>query len=755
MSQPTIDSPTSFHKSFARIAQFRPFGDGEIEVAFARRQFVLAAAVENGGSLESVDEGQEACRTLWNLELDRDEVETELRQLVRVGKLERKPSRGYRLAPGTAIEYAEKSRGSELTQEQAIAEWAVAVRAMDPDLSEAELKDLKADLVNWVQKIIASHGMEAALVLYPEQAQERAEEFFTRIEASGCDFLANRGEKVNAVREKALYLFLRNPTNNQRSYLANLMTTAYLMAVFTIDPEAHEVVKQLTKGQVIYLDTNVVYDVLNLSGPRKYMSIKRVLELTRKLGYEIRVTPWTVSEMKHSVRKARDEISKVALPPKALADLAAEAAGDDGFLTAYWRKYKETGVRPDDFFDLHEQIEGLLEEADIQIDNEGCTAVDQDANGLARQVGLLATIPGGSTKPHPVMDHDAKHRLLIERLRGSGDRRFSNAGYWFLTDDSVLIPFAREQRSDPREIPFAVSLSAWTHIVRSLSPRTEDYEQTLVDLLDSAAVRPKGVVSSSTVSEVLGRIDMVVKDSTEEIATRMLLDRAVMTEAERRTGASRDRFIEGAIEQKGSELERELKEIRDAAERERQAREASEKRVVAQAERLKRERGRRYKTERRLDELEKKRRDDVEEASARVHEQQERAEKAEQELGTSEVRRAQEVGDLQSRLSLQEKAVKRHESIIRIFGACLLGILAAALTLVPLVGGWVTGGWGLAALIMGSLGVGFIALALLWGNKKAGAMASLFLLILSLATGIHSITSTGTESSNPAKSGNK
>lgn len=742
MPERTQTQPSSsFEHSVARIAQFRPFGEGKIEVAFARRQFVLAAAAENGGSLESVEECQEACRVLWGLELDRDEVDAELRALVKAGKLKRKPSHGYYMAPDAQVEYAEKARGSELTQEQALDEWIIAVKAMDPDLNDEQLEILKQDLIAWVQQVIGKHGMEAALVLYPEHAQDRTDEFLAQVEAHGCDFLPEREEPIRGIREKALYLFLRNPTGAQRSYLANLMTTAYLMAVFTIDPEAHEIVRQLTKGQVIYIDTNIVYDVLNLSGPRKYMSIKRILELTRKLGYEIRVTPWTVAEMKHSVRKAREELARTALPPKALADLAAEAAGDDGFLTAYWRKYKETGVRPEDFFDLHEQIEGLLQEAGITVEKKGCLAVDRDEDGLARQVGLLATIPGGSSKPHPVMEHDAKHRLLVERLRGDGNRRFSNAGYWFLTDDSVLIPFSQEQKAEPNQIPFAVSLSAWTHIVRSLSPRTDDYEQTLVGLLDSPAVRPKGIVSSATVSEVLGRVDMLVKDSTEEIATRMLLDRAVMAEAEQRSGPSRDRFVDGLIEKKGSELERELQEIRDAAERERKAREDSEKRVIAQSERLKRERGRRHVTEKRLSNLENQHREEAVQALSKLQKERERAANAEEKLGSSEVQRSKEVGVLQDRLAEQEKAVQRHDSIIRWSVALAMLGLAIGLTLVPLLAGWISGGWPLVGCVVCSLGVVFAALAWLLGKKKAGAIASGFVLILGLITGIHELTS--------------
>jgi hypothetical protein len=718
------------------VAQFRPFGDGELEVAFVRRQLIIAAFVESGGSLDSVDECQEACQTLWHLELDRDEVESEILRLVRIGQLERNPSHGYRLSSKLETDYAERIRGSETTQQQAVAEWLIPVRAMGPNLTDSDLEDLEADLTDWIQRLIAQHGMEAALVLYPEQAQQRADEFLDRIESAGCGDLPSRSEEVEAIRDKALYLFLRNPTLHQRSYLANLMTTAYLMAVFTIDPDAHEVLRELTADQVIYLDTNVVYDLLNLSGPKKFMSITRALDLTRKLGYRVRVTPWTVAEMKHSVRKARVELSRVALPPKALADLAAEASGDAGFLTAYWRKYKETGVRAEDFFDLHEQIEALLEKAGVEISSEGCIAVERDVDGLAECVGLLTSIPGGSAKPHPVLEHDARHRMLIERLRGDGNRRFSNAGYWFLTEDSILMPFSRVGRKETDDLPFAVSLSSWTHIVRSLSPRTDDYEQSLVDLLDSPSVRPRGVITSATISEVLGRVNLLVDDSTEEIATRMLLDRAVMGEVERRTGKSRLEFVDGAIDEKGRELHRELEEVKEAVEKERRAREVSEKQVLAQAEVLRQEQQLRSDSERRIQEAESAKEAEADKAAAHRRELDEAEKRRDEERDAT----SGKVGELQSQLDNQAAVIQQHEKVIKWSVTAVCFVLAALVVIVPDVAGLATNGLPLALTIASAVGFAFLGLRWALGRKRAAIVVSVIIAIISLISALQSFT---------------
>jgi len=141
-----------------------------------------------------------------------------------------------------------------------------------------------------------------------------------------------------------------------------------------------------------------VYAILNLSGPRAFMSVRRMLDLTRQLGYEVSVTPWTVAEMQESARRARAKLARTQLPPRALAEIAAETSGDETFITAYWRKYKETGVTADDFLDLHEQIVPLLEKAGIAVVDTSCVAIDRARDVIADQVSLLETIPGGAEK---------------------------------------------------------------------------------------------------------------------------------------------------------------------------------------------------------------------------------------------------------------------------------------------------------------------------------------------------------------------
>jgi hypothetical protein len=713
------------------MAPYRPFGTGgEMQVEFARREFILAAAHENGGAFASLADCQEICRTLWGVELEVDEIRAVVGRLVGAGKLMKHGPR-YELSPSAQEELGARMRESSSTEAQAFREWEASVKALDPDLAEDQLAALREDLVAWLQEVVSRYGIEAAVLLYPDHT--RAARLTAEIEAHGFGFLPERENAVSKIRAEALYAFIHRPTPAQRTHLAHLMTTAYLVAVFTIDPDAHQVVKSITKGQRIYLDTNVVYAILNLSGPRAHMSVRRVLEMTRQLGYEICVTPWTVAEMKESVRRARKRLAKTTLPPRALAELAAETTGDETFVTAYWRKYKETGVKPDDFLDLHEQIEPLLEKAGIAVVDKGCLTVDRSVDLINQQISLLETVPGGADKHRALQEHDVKHRLLVERLRGSSTRRFSNAGYFFLTRDSVLVPYAAAKRTESAP-PFAVSLMAWAHIVRSLCPRTEDYEQTVVDLLDTPSIRPRSVVSYETVAEVLGRIDMLTSDSTEEIATRVLLDSAIMKKVDTSTGKARARFIDDAAAEKKDELERQLRETQDTASRERAARERAEHEAAARVEQLERERAARHgaearvaSAERQLQERERETADQIAAAHRRSELEQERR------AADSTLHRA-EVEELKEQVAGQVRLMRG------LIGALVL-LAAIACVAVPVGVGWITDGWPLALDLLAALGLGCAATAAAFGKKRATAVAALAATLLGAAAALQQIVS--------------
>ena len=381
------------------------------------------------------------------------------------------------------------------------------------------------------------------------------------------------------------------------------MNTSFYLTVLTLDPAGSGLIQDRVAGHRVYLDMNVLYSILGLSKLAEVLSANRLLELTRDLGYELAVTPWTIRELRTSLQRAKKRIMRRPLPRRELADLMVQAGGDHGsFVTAFWIAYRDKGTQPTDFFEYFDHIETLLEAHEIHVVNDGCTAVEQDHGAIDEQMVLLERFLGLYGREEVVIEHDVKHRLLIERLRGDGRVRFSNARYWFLTQDSKLPRYATATLEDePVELVFCVSTSAWAQVVRAFTPRTEDYDQTIVDLLATPYLRYRGA------EEVVGRIDQF-EGADARLASEVLADTALVRSIAQAEGEEEElEKIKNAFVAKAKELRARLDET---VEREAETRslaaaaeEAAELEAAlrSEAERtLRRERKEREVTEREL-----------------------------------------------------------------------------------------------------------------------------------------------------------
>jgi hypothetical protein len=76
-----------------------------------------------------------------------------------------------------------------------------------------------------------------------------------------------------------------------------------------------------------------------------------------------------------------------------------------------------------------------------------------------------------------------------------------------LSNDRVLCRCADAIREHPGEPPYAVSLTKWAHVTRSLIPRTIDYDKTLAQMHKTPAVRPSSIVKQGEIAAAQERIN--------------------------------------------------------------------------------------------------------------------------------------------------------------------------------------------------------------------------------------------------------
>lgn len=101
------------------------------------------------------------------------------------------------------------------------------------------------------------------------------------------------------------------------------------MTVLTIDPEARQLVRAQLAGHRIYLDTNFLYAVLGAAPPDEVYSSRRLMQLSKDLGFKLAVSPWTMEELRTSIGRSRRDIERQSrfIRPE-LAPTMLQAAGD-------------------------------------------------------------------------------------------------------------------------------------------------------------------------------------------------------------------------------------------------------------------------------------------------------------------------------------------------------------------------------------------------------------------------------------------
>lgn len=221
------------------------------------------------------------------------------------------------------------------------------------------------------------------------------------------------------------------------------------------------------------------------------------------------------------------------MPPSEYAALAADATSDDDFVTFYWRRVRdEPGLKVDDFLAYFDEVEDHLAVLQIPVRSEGCQAVDRRHQDIADEVALLeGATHGGRQRGLRTLQHDVKHRLLIERRRGDGNRSFATAGAWFLTHDSVLPRYDNLARRGSSDLPFCVSAGSWFQVVEAFNPKSGDLGQTLSDMLASPYVRYRRTLSKEGAQAIVARTSLHAS-GTPDLAARVFMNSAAVEEIE-------------------------------------------------------------------------------------------------------------------------------------------------------------------------------------------------------------------------------
>lgn len=281
--------------------------------------------------------------------------------------------------------------------------------------------------------------------------------------------------------------------------------------------------------------------------------------------------------------------------------------------------------------------------------------------------------------------------------------------------------------------------------MRSLVPRTDDLDQTLVDLLASPYMRYRGGVSPQIVQDVVARIDQF-EGVSSDLASEVLLNGAFMRDVSKTDDLQeRTKKIDNELIQGTERLHEKIKAISRAEAEQRDAARTAEAERISSKQEMEAAYARIHELEQTVDEHQ------IAEAElgrrlteAEMHRRRAEDEANQRSQSSNEARKRLEarVSATERQLLEQRNAATiraRRNKTVRTISAVLLGsiaILGAALLLAFAV---VTGVWPIIGLLLGALFLACLGIWIIAGKKRAWQIFVIVGVVIGILAGLQQL----------------
>jgi hypothetical protein len=393
---------------------------------------------------------------------------------------------------------------------------------------ENNIERIVENLQSFITKMFIKHGVESVALLYPEAPE--TQNWLSSMESTIREDLPKIDIFTDAILTIEIPRFFNNTEPKRKSYITSLFNSSFFWHLIQVDEKCSKLFQNITKGQRLYIDNNILYNLVGFNGDLMLHSSHKMLEHANSLGYELWITTKTVDEFKESVTWRMFNHKQEIPLPQELVKIALDNLEVDSYLTSYWRDYAESGLSIEEFTLDKTHIDKILETLSITVTEEYRTEIE-NSNELKEEESKLRLVAKYEINEH-IINHDAFHRVFINKIRRGNKYRFSDAVAWFLTNDRKLPVYDRHARRGRNHLPFCITSDQWMQVNRPLLTRTinqEEYEQSFYVLVTQPLLRSmiQTVKLEEAYEKVLGQLNRY-KNMTPQLALLAVTDKHFM-----------------------------------------------------------------------------------------------------------------------------------------------------------------------------------------------------------------------------------
>lgn len=468
----------------------------------------------NGANKKSIESD---LYSKFGIEILDTSLEETLNLLVREKDVELSAEGKYTLSDLKRMELIKATSEAEQQRALALDKWLSNTVLFEEELSLELTEALKEAIDPFLDEIFVRHGVSSykLIGMTTETPPFDIDEIAEKISQNYDTLQVDVKEKLKTIfrlgNEIEIVNYMNLKIENAISYLCTVMPQ-----------EVYRDVKSRLSGVVIYLDTSVIYRLLDLQGEHRFNTTKKLIDLCLSGGANLKISAETYGELKRRIEYDAKVLKKY--PTKTnLIRLGYNYKSEDNYVSAYWKRTLLTGVSVDDFNNYYLHADTILTK-DYQIEIESMN-VDTELLNSLKETMLTKIHQFDREKNVYASSHDA---YCLAHVRLQQDRTASNgidSKALFLTTDQSLIQMQSSDYELKKALPLAATPSQLMQIFSFITSLGE-YTETFVNFFSSSSIPQGNNHSTEQIHEILGRMSHYEYGSNEvaeEVLTKQLL----------------------------------------------------------------------------------------------------------------------------------------------------------------------------------------------------------------------------------------
>ena len=275
------------------------------------------------------------------------------------------------LSPSSLETITQQILSNEAIEQKALSSWIQQLETtLNRCLDDVEAISVRGVIIKFVARFFITHGAGCYDFIngIKTQETEKLDDVANLIVESQGDCIVT-GLSKQEFSHFLVSIFSKDKTVEQEAYLLIQLRKAIQYISMVVDVPTIDALLNSFQGIVVYLDTSILYRLLNLQGEQRFKSIKQLHSFCQAAHMKLKVFQCTVDELSRRIAYDAKVIEKHPVPVS-FASIGYNSRTDENYISTFWKARAQTGITAQDFNFQFADLLALLDGLGVEVEPE-------------------------------------------------------------------------------------------------------------------------------------------------------------------------------------------------------------------------------------------------------------------------------------------------------------------------------------------------------------------------------------------------